>query len=64
MFAHQNFFLRHHFLWRIILSLPFKVLVEVLPFEWRFNADSAGRSFALQQIFELRTSQICAIRHE
>lgn len=64
MFAHQNFFLRHQFPWPMILPLLFKALGELAPFALELGADSEGRFFALQQIFELRTSQICAIHHE
>jgi hypothetical protein len=63
MFAHQNLFLRRQFVRLMILPQSFNALGEFLPFRWELNADSEGRSFASQQIFELRTSRFCAIHH-
>jgi hypothetical protein len=61
MFAHQNFFLRCKYPWSAIFRLFIRVLGEFLLFQFELVAVSEGRSFASQQLFELRTSRFCAI---
>jgi hypothetical protein len=65
MFAHQNFFLRCKYPRSAIFRPFLRVLVlgEFFLFQFEFVAVSEGRSFAPQQLFELRTSRFCAIHH-